>query len=469
MFLFLPWRVDVPQDRRPVMNWLILAGIVAVFALQVADVIEYLVQQETAARDTRPGNPGTATPTKPPSAPPTRPPAEPPGITDKLMLRGWSLRGLLGYMWLHAGLLHLLGNLLFLWIFGNAVCAKIGNLRYLGLYVLFGVAAGIAHLLLSPAAVLGASGAINGIVGMYLVLYYQNDITCLFLIWFIVPLYVRTFAVSSLWLILLRLLWDIVGAFGARGSGVAYFAHLGGFGAGFAIALLMCRNGWITMERYERSLLQMWQERRHGRQKDALDTTYTQLGLHRTDEERATPETGGQRTEGRGQRTEDSPATRDPSSVVSPPESPPAPRATPSSAFPEPIPLHPIEPGPAPGTPLSRAASFREPIGRWAVPGSPAFIRTACSCGHAIRVTRQYAGRTVRCPHCRQPVVIPPQTDFFGPAPQPAHGSAILKRAHDDVIRFLCPCGRRIKAPAAYAGRTCRCPQCNTTLRIPQI
>ena len=133
-------------------------------------------------------------------------------------------------MWLHGGLLHLLGNLLFLWVFGNAVCAKIGNLRYLLLYVLLGVTAGIAHLLISRGAVIGASGAINGVVGMYLVLFYENEITCLFAFWLIV-LYVRVFAVSSIWMILLWLLWDVVGALLPGGSNVAYFAHLGGFAA----------------------------------------------------------------------------------------------------------------------------------------------------------------------------------------------------------------------------------------------
>jgi hypothetical protein len=319
-------------------------------------------------------------------------------------------------MWLHADALHLLGNMMSLWIFGNAVCAKIGNLRYLGLYVLFGVAAGVAYLLLSPGAVLGASGAISGIVGMYLVLYYQNEITCVFMIWIILPVYIRTFAISGIWLILARLLWDIVGAVALDGSGVAYFAHLGGFGAGFAIALLMCKKGWITMERYERSLLQMWEERTQGRPQESIDTAYAQLGLRRADEERQ---------------------------MASGPAPSPAPKA---------IPLPPAEPGPASSPPAAQS-----------------FIRTVCACGRAIRVTQQYAGRTVRCPSCRQQVVIPQRSDFFGPDTQPAHGTAILNRACDDLIRFLCTCGRRIKVPAQYAGRTCRCPQCNTTLRIPAL
>jgi membrane associated rhomboid family serine protease len=440
MFFFIPWKVDVPQDRWPVVNWLILLALVAVFVLQVAGVAaSYADRRGAATEDLQPGRPAQTTVgdrrtddrpqnitqgVQPGPAPSSELRArssenssqrqEIPGITGRLMLRGWSLTELFGYMWLHGGLLHLFGNLLFLWIFGNAVCAKIGSLRYLLLYVFFGVAAGIVHLVAHGGAVLGASGAISGVVGMYLVLFYQNDITCVFAAWLILP-YIRVFAVSSIWIILLWLAWNTLGALIPGGSHVAYFAHLGGFAAGFAIALLMCYKGWITMERYERSLLQMWQERRQGRPTESLDAAYAQLGLQVPDE----------------------PGSSEEPARAAAPELPP-------------IPLPPVESG--------AVARRRGPAGS---------IRTACACGHVIQVTRQYAGRTVRCPSCRQPMVIPEHSEFFGPAPQPVPGTALLNRAQDDLIRFLCTCGRRIKVPARYAGRTCRCPQCGTQLRIP--
>jgi len=419
MFFLIPWRVDVPQERWPVMNWLILLALVAVFARQIADVIEYAAQHEAPTKDARPSAPRATTPSKPSAE--AHPPKmqEIPGITGQLMLRGWSLQGLLGHMWLHGGLFHLLGNLLFLWIFGNAVCAKIGNVRYLLLYVLVGVAGGVAHLLFSRGAVLGASGAINGIVGMYLVLFYENEITCVFAFWFILP-YVRVFAVSSIWLILLWLCWNVVGALLQRGAHVAYFVHLGGFAAGFGITLLMCKKGWITMEKYEKSLLQMWEERKRDKEKEPLDAAYARLGLPMTDEERQ-PE-------------------------ASPQVQTPAPDH-------KPIPLPPLESEHAPEH-----------------HGSNGFIRTACACGNVIRVTHQYAGRTVRCPRCRQRIVIPDQTDFFGPAPPLLDGvTGVLKRPQDHCIQFTCTCGRRLTVPAQHAGRTGKCPRCGVRLKIPRL
>lgn len=154
------------------------------------------------------------------------------------------------YLWLHAGVVHLLGNMLFLWVFGNAVCARIGNPLYALLYLAFGVIAGVAHLAFNGQPALGASGAVNGIVGMYVVFYPLNNITCLYL--FIIRF--GRFALSGVWIILLWLAFDILGA--AVGSGgVAYWAHLGGFFTGFAVAALLIGGGLVRMATYEKSLL----------------------------------------------------------------------------------------------------------------------------------------------------------------------------------------------------------------------
>jgi membrane associated rhomboid family serine protease/DNA-directed RNA polymerase subunit RPC12/RpoP len=414
MFLLIPWRVDVPQDRWPVMNWLILLALLAVFSLQIRDRHE--ARQAPQAPVVQPGV-SPRTPAGPPAEDRPQAPSEAPGITHDLLLRGWGLKGLLGYMWLHGNLLHLLGNLLFLWVFGNAVCAKIGNLRYISLYVLLGVAAGIAHLLFSRGDMLGASGAINGIVGMYLVLFYENEITCLFAFWLILP-YVRVFAVSSVWMIVLWLCWNVIGALLPGSSNVAYFAHLGGFGAGFGIAIVMCQKGWITMEKYEKSLLQMWQERRGGPKKESLEAAYAPFGLQITEEERR----------------------RETSLIAAPSEPDVAPA---SSAQPDLAPVR-LE--------------------------AEGFIRTVCACGGVIRVTQQYAGRTVRCPRCRQGVVVPNRNDFFGPAPSLAPlPPARPKKPKDDCIHFVCACGKRIKALPQHAGRNVRCSHCGARLKIPHL
>lgn len=228
--MLIPYAVDVPLDRRPFVNWLLLASLVAVFAVEIA-AAEYQI--------------------------------------EPYVLDGWTLRGLLGHMWLHAGPFHLAGNMLFLWIFGNAVCAKVGNLFYLPLYLLFGLVAAVCHLIFVGEPAVGASGAINGIVGMFLVFYALNDISCFFFIWLIFP-FIRTFSVSSYWMILLWLVFDILGAL-IGGGQVAYFAHLGGFAAGAGIAVLLYKTGWVQMGDDEKCLVQIIEEHLQQRQDEALE------------------------------------------------------------------------------------------------------------------------------------------------------------------------------------------------------
>lgn len=127
-----------------------------------------------------------------------------------------------------------------------------GNLLYLPVYVGLGLAAGISHLIFSGGPVLGASGAINGIVGMYLVFFPENSISCFF--WLLYrPI---TFSVSGYWMILLWFAFDIWGAANSS-QGVAYVAHVGGFVSGFALAIFMLKMKWVVMQRDEKSLLQM--------------------------------------------------------------------------------------------------------------------------------------------------------------------------------------------------------------------
>ena len=95
-------------------------------------------------------------------------------------------------MFMHGGWMHLIGNMLFLWIFGNAVCAKIGNVRYLPIYLGLGIFAGLTHMIFQGGPVIGASGAINGVVGMFLVFFPENSITC-FWIFFGILISVRIF------------------------------------------------------------------------------------------------------------------------------------------------------------------------------------------------------------------------------------------------------------------------------------
>lgn len=90
------------------------------------------------------------------------------------VLDGWSPAGLADHMLIHAHLFHLIGNLVFLWVFGNAICANTNNVIYPILYIAFGVLAAVVHNVLDGSPVIGASGAINGIVGMATALYPTN-------------------------------------------------------------------------------------------------------------------------------------------------------------------------------------------------------------------------------------------------------------------------------------------------------
>lgn len=213
MFFFFPYRVDVPHEHRPIMNWAIVAGVMLVFWFQITD----------------------------------------PTIVRRYWLDGWGIRGLLGSIWLHAGIWHLLGNSLYLWVFGNAVCSKLGNLGYLPAYVGLGVAGGIGHLLFDGGPAVGASGAISGVIGMHLVLFPENSIKCVFW-WIFLPHRPAWFSFRSFWFILLWFALNIYGALKGGGR-VAYFAHIGGFAAGVGLAFLLLKTGDIRVERYEKSIL----------------------------------------------------------------------------------------------------------------------------------------------------------------------------------------------------------------------
>ena len=128
---------------------------------------------------------------------------------------------------------------------------KIGNKAYLGLYLGLCLAGGIIHLIFSDESAFGASVAISGVVGMYIVLFPENSISCFFLL----PRPV-TLGVSGLFVISMWFVFDIVVAmFGVQG--VTYFSHILGLGAGLGLAVLALKKKWLVMEPDERSLLQM--------------------------------------------------------------------------------------------------------------------------------------------------------------------------------------------------------------------
>lgn len=151
---------------------------------------------------------------------------------------------LLTSMFMHAGLLHILGNMWYLWIFGDNIENAFGRLGYGGFYLLSGLAAAFAQIFVSPSSVIpmvGASGAISGVLGAYLVLYPYGRILTLVPLF---PFFVRLIYLPAIVLLGFWFLMQFLGGISStiNGGGVAYWAHAGGFAAGALFAWLAKRR-----------------------------------------------------------------------------------------------------------------------------------------------------------------------------------------------------------------------------------
>jgi len=155
--------------------------------------------------------------------------------------------GVLTSIFLHGGWLHLLGNMLFLWIFGNNIEDRLGHLVYLGFYLAGGITASLAQVAIEPAStipLIGASGAVAAVLGAYLVFYPGARITSLvFLGFFYQLLNVPATIVLGYWFVL-----QLIDGFASLGAetaqgGVAFFAHIGGFVVGIAVATVARATG----------------------------------------------------------------------------------------------------------------------------------------------------------------------------------------------------------------------------------
>jgi membrane associated rhomboid family serine protease len=144
----------------------------------------------------------------------------------------------LASMFFHGSLIHLFGNMLFLWIFGDNVEDRFGHVGYLLLYVLGGVAASVAYVLSDPSSLtptLGASGSIAVVMGAYLVLFPRARILTV-----ILPLVFLPFLVPAA---LLLAFWFVLQFFTGSTEGVAWVAHVAGFAIGALVALAVFRRG----------------------------------------------------------------------------------------------------------------------------------------------------------------------------------------------------------------------------------
>jgi len=145
---------------------------------------------------------------------------------------------LLTSMFMHGGLLHIAGNMLFLWIFGNNVEDSMGRAKFVAFYLLGGLAASAAQIGFSPNEVvptLGASGAVAAVLGAYLLLYPRaRVVTLIFIIIFVTVIELPAAFVLIGWALLQILSASSEAAVGGQGGGVAYWAHIGGFLFGLA-------------------------------------------------------------------------------------------------------------------------------------------------------------------------------------------------------------------------------------------
>ncbi|MEM2929318.1 MAG: rhomboid family intramembrane serine protease [Thermoproteota archaeon] len=140
-------------------------------------------------------------------------------------------------MFLHADILHIFGNMLFLYVFGDNVEDRMGHVKFLFFYLFFGVAAGLAHFMIDPISIvpaIGASGAISGVMGAYMVMFPFAKVR-VFYRFFMVRLPAVVYL--GFWF-LMQLFESMLPEY----VGIAYWAHIGGFLAGMIVALLFFRG-----------------------------------------------------------------------------------------------------------------------------------------------------------------------------------------------------------------------------------
>ena len=147
-------------------------------------------------------------------------------------------------MFVHGGLFHLAGNMLYLWIFGDNVEDRLGRFRFLLFYLLSGVGAAAAQILSDPHSkipMVGASGAISGVLGAYLLLYpHARVVTLVFFGWLVRVIEIRALIVLGFWIVV-QLVSGLL-TWGAQVGGVAWFAHVGGFVAGLVMVIPLRRR-----------------------------------------------------------------------------------------------------------------------------------------------------------------------------------------------------------------------------------
>jgi hypothetical protein len=226
----IPLRDDVPTSRPPVVTRGLVVVCAVVFLLQLGDPPGELVERFGMV-PARVFDPDAALVQLGPGGRPI-------GRLAAAAVPDWLT--LLTCTFLHAGWMHFLGNMLFLWIFGDNVEDRFGRVRFLLFYLACGVAASVAHLLTAPGSAvptIGASGAIAGVMGAYLLLYPRARVEMLVIWGFFVDFVVLPAPFFLGYWFLLQLVGGSIER--SAGGGVAWWAHIGGFVAGAMVAAIL--------------------------------------------------------------------------------------------------------------------------------------------------------------------------------------------------------------------------------------
>jgi membrane associated rhomboid family serine protease len=350
--MFIPYEVDAPFDHRPVVNWLAIAGVILVFVLQVVTSEKQLAEKPQKAAESPEEVLRVPTGENEAAAEQAEKKQAVTGPMVRFALNGWGI-GLFTYIWLHGGLIRLIGNLIFLWPFGNAVCGKLGNKLYPLFFLGFGLLAGVIHILLGVGQAVGVDGVICGIVGIYIVLFPEDMMSC-----FVLLPRPMAVSISGCWFVLLWFIFDILEAGSSRQS-TTYYAHILCAAAGFGLAVLMLKKNWLVLESDEKSLLQMLskkeEEEEKGKEgeKKGLEAVEKQLTPADKEKPQPNPVSGDSRV-GR----------------------------------------------PAQAAPAAQSATLQQKTVPIAEKPQDDFIRFRCECGHRIKVHKRDAGKAGRCPRC---------------------------------------------------------------------
>lgn len=211
----IPLYDDIKSTRRPWVNYLLITACTAVWIIQFTrppEGFDALILQY--------------------------------GMVPVRIIQGQALLTLLSSMFMHGGWFHFLGNMLYLWIFGDNVEDAFGHFFYLVVYLVSGIAGSLLQVLVSPYSripTIGASGAISGVMGAYFVLFPRARVLTLVpFFMFMRLIYIPASILLGFW-ILFQLLYGCSSAPGT-GGGIAYFVHIGGFIAGVLFGLLVRRR-----------------------------------------------------------------------------------------------------------------------------------------------------------------------------------------------------------------------------------